>query len=245
MNSHAYVDHLKSNLEVVNDYYLKSFQKTQQQIFLESLLPKDIRTGLKIGDFAAGAGSLSYHLNSFFKSAEFHLFELNDAALQLAKDNIKATNFKFYHDDLYVHDAKWDEYFDYVFCWQTLLMLEKPELALENLIKSCKKGGTICLSALFNFDHDVDIYTRFIDHTRDEGKKEKTLISYNTYCKKTVHEWLDGRVKSFDVYPFKPKIDFQYDGKGIGTYTVMSTAGERFQISGGMLMNWGILVIKK
>ncbi len=242
MSSKNYVKHIKANAEASRDYYLKSFVKTDQQRLLEHLLRPDIRPNLKIGDFAAGAGSLSYHLNSIFRQGDFFLFDLNDQALKLAKENIQAPNFHFIKHDLHKYDKKWRGHFDYVFCWQTLLIIEKPEVVLRNLLKTCKKGGKLYLSALFNLDHDVDIYANIIDHTR---KNVKDAISYNTYCKRTVQKWLDGYASSFEIHPFKPSMDFRYDGKGIGTNTVMTMSNERLQISGGMLMNWGILEIEK
>ena len=244
MATDKYVDHLKSNEKVAKDYYLKSFQKTEQQKFLETLLPPDERSGLMIGDFAAGAGTLSYHLNNHFNNAQFVLFDLNESALQLAKDNIQAENFQFLVQDLYNVEGRWAEKFDYVFCWQTLLVLDQPELGLKNLIKSCKKGGSLYLSALFNLDRDVDVYSKFVDHTR-KGSSIENAFSYNTYCMKTIESWLQGSVKSFDIFPFKPTVDFSYDGRGIGTHTLQTISGERLQISGGMLMNWGILKIVK
>ncbi len=244
MKADNYVDHLKINAEISKEYYLKSFQKTEQQIFLESLLPDDKRTRLNIGDFAAGAGTLSYHLDNRFKEGQFYLFDLNESALQLAKENIQASNFQFFTEDLYKLNEKWNEFFDYVFCWQTLLMLDKPQLALENLIRTCKTGGSLYLSALFNLDRDVDVYSKFVDHTRKESSIENAF-SYNTYSKKTIREWLDGRVKSFEIFPFKPTVDFRFEGKGMGTHTVETSKGDRLQISGGMLMNWGILKIVK
>src|SRR5215213_7920351 len=131
MNPHNYVENLKANAEITAEYYLKSFKKTEQQIFLESILQKDNRENLKVGDFAAGAGSLSYHLNARFNNAEFYLFDLNDSALELARQHLTAGNFNFFHHNIYEFDPKWTEYFDYVFCWQTLLLLDKPELALD------------------------------------------------------------------------------------------------------------------
>jgi len=70
-------------------------------------------------------------------------------------------------------------------------------------------------------------------------------MQYNTISLPTVAEWLKGSVQSYKVHEFMPETDFLHDGKGIGTATTMTADGKRLQISGGMLMNWGILEITK
>ena len=50
--------------------------------------------------------------------------------------------------------------------------------------------------------------------------------------------------KIFKIHKFNTDIDFSYNGKGVGTFTKECKVN-KIQISGGMLMNWGILEIKK
>ena len=118
---------------------------------------------------------------------------------------------------------------------------------LENIIKVFNmdeyKKSLIYLSSLFNFNHDVDIYSKVYDYTRESGKNG-IATNYNTYSQFTVNKWLEHQVQSFKIHQFSTSVPFEYTGKGLGTYTKKSE-DELIQISAGMLMNWGILEIKK
>jgi hypothetical protein len=87
------------------------------------------------------------------------------------------------------------------------------------------------------------LYSKVYDYTRDRGRN-KISLNYNTYSQYTINEWLKGKAENFKIHPFKTNIEFDYKGKGLGTFTKKCEA-EMIQISAGMLMNWGILEIKK
>ena len=111
------------------------------------------------------------------------------------------------------------------------------------MIRITKKDGKIYLSSLFNIDLDVDIYSKVYDYTR-EGDKNGGCMAYNTYSKYIVNKWIKDKVQFFKIHKFNTDIDFSYNGKGVGTFTKECKVN-KIQISGGMLMNWGILEIKK
>lgn len=138
------------------------------------------------------------------------------------------------------------DFFDYTFCFQTLSWLEEPQKALLELIRITKPGGYIYLSSLFNLEHDVDLYTRVIDYTRESGQNN-LYMNYNTYSYHSITKWITSLVKSFSIHKFTMEIDLPSSThRGIGTYTKkLACSNERLQISAGMLMNWGILVINK
>ena len=148
--------------------------------------------------------------------------------------------FNFIVGDIYNLD--FHSKFDFTFCWQTLSWLDHPRDALLELIKITKKGGKIYLSSLFNLNHDVDIYSKVYDYTRPSGLNG-TYMNYNTYSIYTIEKWLKNKVKKFKIHKFNTSVDFEYNGKGIGTFTKQCEA-EKLQISAGMLMNWGILEIE-
>ena len=154
----SYHNSLKDNSEHFEKYYLKSFQKTEQQKFLESLLLKNENefSNVTIADIACGGGSLSFHLNSLFKNATFQLCDYNLDAVKLAEKNIGLPNFKFFEDNIYELQNFEKSSFDFVFCWQTLSWLENPEEALNSLLSITKPGGKLYLSSLFNLEHDVE-----------------------------------------------------------------------------------------
>lgn len=242
--SDSYLNSLNKNKEHFENYYLKSFQKTEQQKFLETLLSKEkFNLNLEIADIACGAGSLSYHLNSYLENSTFCLVDYNTEAIELAKQNLPLPNFSFYKDSVYELDTLKEKQFDIVFCWQTLSWLEEPEKALNKLLSITKPGGKIYLSSLFNINHDVDVYSKIKDYSSiSYGKTIEA--SYNTYSKYSIEKWIQGKSTNFEIIPFETPVDFEFSGKGIGTYTINSERG-KLQFSAGMMLNWGVLIIEK
>src|SRR5215475_11278079 len=198
--SDDYIKGLQTNREITEDYYRKSILKTEQQKFLEEILTQDQFTPSLIADIACGGGTLSYHLHKMYPRAEFYLADLNPQALELARQTCGPDNFHFYIDNIYNLETLPSDFFDAVFCWQTLSWIDQPELALRQMLRLLKTGGKLYLSSLFNLDHDVDIYARVKDHTR-EGD---TFFSYNTYSKKSIDEWIGKQVQRIQFHPFHP-----------------------------------------
>jgi ubiquinone/menaquinone biosynthesis C-methylase UbiE len=237
---------LQLNKAKTKEYYSKSLNKTEQQKLLERILSKNIdtdkfnETGL-IADIACGGGTLSYHLSNMFPNSKFTLVDYNEDALEIAKSINAGDNFSFANDSIYTLDNFADNTFDFVFCWQTLSWIDEPEKALDQLLRITKKGGRVFLSALFNLEHDVDIYSKVYDYTLESGKN-RVPFSYNTYSVYSIDQWLNKKVQSYVFTPFEPDVDFNYEGKGLGTFTVNTERG-RHQLSGGQLLNWAILEI--
>ncbi len=241
-----YIKSLKLDIENTEVYLKKSMDKTEQQKMLESLLLKDkvFLSALNIADIACGGGTLSYHLAHINTKANFTCVDLLDEALELSKKiNERFLNrFCFKKDNIYNLSIE-DNFFDVTFCWQTLSWLDDPKQAINELIRVTKVGGKIYLSSLFNLEHDVDIYAKVYDWTRN-STREGLGLNYNTYSLYTIKNWIQKKVKQFKIIKFETSIPFQYSGRGLGTYTIKCESGY-IQISGGMLMNWGILEIEK
>jgi ubiquinone/menaquinone biosynthesis C-methylase UbiE len=227
------------------EYYLSSFSvKTEQQKFLEHLLSEEKKEITTIADIACGAGSLSFHLSKIFPNAKFTLVDLNEDAIALARKNLPGTSFHFICESIYDLSSLSDNSFDMVCCWQTLSWLEKPKVALAELIRIAKPGSKIYVSSLFNTEHDVDLYTKIIDHST-KSAQDGLHYNYNTYSRYSIEKWIGKLVKSFIIVPFNIGIDISFNGRGIGTYTRRMADGSRLQFSAGMLLNWGILIITK
>jgi 2-polyprenyl-3-methyl-5-hydroxy-6-metoxy-1,4-benzoquinol methylase len=238
-----YITSLQENKAITEEYYKKSVDKTEQQKFIEKLLKSKGYKFSAIADVACGAGTLSYHLSELYPGAQFYLSDLNPDAIGLAKQLCLGNRFHFNLDNIFEMKSAHRNFFDAVFCWQTLLMLDQPDKIVNTLLQLPKKGGKIFIMSLFNIERDVDILANFIDHTRT-GNKTVDTISYNTYSQFTVRKWLEGKAESFVIHPFHPETDFYYKGRGLGSNTVQ--AGDiRLQVSGGYLMNWGLLEITK
>lgn len=243
--SDSYQQGLKKDREKSAEYFKKSIIKTEQQKFLETLLAKhDHSKEYQIADVACGGGTLTFHLGQLFVNSKFTLIDYLDDALVIAKDlNKHRQSNLYFRDDIYQLESQKDQQFDFVFCWQTLSWLNKPQKALEELIRITKPGGSLYLSSLFNIDHDVDIYSNVVDLTRDSGSNQ-IPFQYNTYSEKTVRQWVGSAARDIKFHRFYPQVDFVYQGRGIGTFTV-NAENKRLQISGGLLMNWAILQIDK
>jgi ubiquinone/menaquinone biosynthesis C-methylase UbiE len=237
---------LALNIDTGNtsEYFLKSLIKNEQQKFLEQiLLCLDNLKSYNIADIACGGGTLSFHLSKIFTNSQFTLVDYLDYSIDIAKKvNLGNDRMSFYVDNIYLLEKIGDS-FDLTFCWQTLSWLEDPKLALEKLIGITKKGGHIYLSSLFNVNHDVDIYSKVLDLTRESGQKQ-IFLNYNTYSEKTIRSWIGDKVSSIEFMEFSPQIDIEYDERGLGTHTVKTGNKKRLQISGGILMNWYILKIQ-
>lgn len=242
----VYYKAMKNDKEEYKKYFTKSINKTEQQKFLEKILKEKEKNELSnIADLACGGGTLSYHLSNIYKDAKFTLVDYNEDAVQLAKDICIGDNFNFLVGDITNLPYK-DNEFDGIFCWMTLAWVDSAimENILNEITRVLKKGQRAYLSSLFNLDADVDIISKIYDYTKASAK-EGLFLNYNTYCKQTIAKILDGKVSNFEIIKFSPDIDIKYDGRGIGTYTKQLADGERLQISAGLLMNWGILVIEK
>jgi len=240
-----YNEFLKMDKNQTIDYFKKSIIKTEQQKFLETLI-KSSDKNLKIADIACGGGTLSYHLKSIFTKADFSLLDFNADGIENSRQVNPESRFSFFQNDMFSSPFK-NEYFDYTFFWQTLAWIEPEEAPkmLDEILRITKKGGKVFVSSLFNLDFDTDILTKVIDYTRPSGQANLSS-NYNTYCQQTIQKWIGEKVSNFKIYKFEPSIDFaKTENRGLATFTKKTEFGERLQISGGMLLNWGILEITK
>jgi ubiquinone/menaquinone biosynthesis C-methylase UbiE len=237
-----YVKGLQARSGLTKEYYKKSIIKTEQQKFLEKLLAGSGHSFTNVADIACGGGTLSYHLRALYPNAHFTLSDLNEEGMEIARE-MNGDSCAYVTGNIYSLSNFQDNQFDLVCCWQTLSWLDDPEKALHELIRIAKPGGMIYLSSLFNIHHDVDIYAKMTDHSIPTDG-EPPSFAYNTYSAKTAEKWLSGKVNKFIFHEFIPSIDFNYEGRGFGTFTVQTDKG-RLQISGGYLMNWAILEITK
>jgi ubiquinone/menaquinone biosynthesis C-methylase UbiE len=240
-----YIKGMQADARQAAEYFNASIvKKTEQQKILEKmLLAKKKFVPQTIADIACGGGGASVHLSELYPQASFTMIDANLDAITIAKQTAVNFNATCSVGDIYDLQLAMDS-FDLVICWQTLSWLDRPEAALHELIRICKPGGIVLASSLFNIHHDVDIYSRVIDHTRPSS----TLginYNYNTYSLRTVNEWLGDLVANFKIHEFSIPMDLAHSGRGIGTYTVKLETGERLQMSAGMHLKWGILEVKK
>lgn len=241
-----YLKLLKLDKKKFEQFYLKSVSnKTEQHKLLENILTKTNKSYTKIIDIAGGSGSTLFHLLNLYPHSKGTLVDFNDNALDLASKIFrKRSNVTLLNDNIYTLKKIKSNSFDLVICWQTLSWLDNPKDAILQLIRIAKPGALIIASSLFNFNHDVDLYTKVFDKTIVGNNKSIYSYNYNTFSPSTIIKWV-GKAKKIKIEPFNISIDLDYGGKGIGTYTKELKNGKRLQFSAGMLLNWGILTIQK
>ncbi len=245
MQDKEYIDQLQIEKEKAKIYYEKFFSvKSEQQKKLEEILSAKNLDPETVADIACGAGSLTYHIRKLYPKAAYKLVDLNHEAIALAQIHLSDCNCEFIVESIYDLSHIKDNSCDIVFCWQTLSWIENVDQAILELLRITRKGGLIFCSSLFNINHDVDISSRVLDHTK-ESAKLGLWSNYNVYSKLTIANLLENQADSFVIHEFTPNIDFKFDGKGMGTYTIKDENGKRIQFSAGLHMNWGILEIQK
>lgn len=188
-------------------------------------------------------GGGTYWLSQAYPQAKFTLIDANEDAIAIAREltrHLKATCLVGNIYDL----ALETDSFDLVVCGQTLSWLNEPEKALRELIRICKPDGMVFASSLFNAHHDVDVYATVRDYTRPSAL-EGLSYAYNTYSISTIRKWVSDLVSDVQLHEFDMPIDLEYAGRGLGTHTAKLNNGKRLSISAGMLLNWGILELRK
>lgn len=229
--------------ESINYFNFSLNKKTEQQKLLEKILKERRVAPQTIADIACGGGGASVHLSALYPQAKFIMIDANEDAIALARQATQHIDASGSVGDIY--DIALDsDSCDLVICWQTLSWLERPEAALRELVRICKPGGRVLASSLFNLQHDVDVYSKVIDHTRLPAA-QGMCYDYNTYSLHTVRKWVSELVADLRIHEFLIPMDLEYNGRGLGTYTVKLATGEFLQMSAGMLLNWGILEIEK
>ena len=143
-------------------------------------------------------------------------FDNHPQTVKIAKKNLKVfKNAKVFLNTIYKIPFK--NKFDIVMCIGVLQHLEKPKIAVENLIKTCKKGGTI---VVWVYGHKGNKFIlRFINPIRVITSKSPLFATYSiafifsiplySYLKlvKTKNEYL----KLMSTYSFNLLFNIVFD----------------------------------
>lgn len=243
-SAECYTAALKIDERESERYYAASLRvKTEQQKQLKGLLRNRHLQPKRIADIACGGGAASHRLGAMFPEAPYTLVDLTDEAIGLARQATAHLQAICVVGDIYALPLESNS-FDLVICWQTLSWLDRTERALYELTRICRPSGRVYASSLFNSRHHVDVQAIGRDHTRASAAQGQTY-TYNAYAISSVRHWVEGTVSELEVHEFSIPVDLHHEGMELVTYTVALQNGGRLQISAGMLLNWGILELRK
>lgn len=116
---------------------------------------------LDIADVGCGPGLFTYELKKHFPKNNFWGIDFSEAAIRYAKENFEDINFITHN--IY---KKIPHKFQLIICSQTLEHLDKPSLAISNLMDSLEKDGFLILSVP---DGRRDIYKGHINFWSPES----------------------------------------------------------------------------
>jgi ubiquinone/menaquinone biosynthesis C-methylase UbiE len=240
----TYKEALKVDKETSTKCYQSSLQrKTEQQKMLERILNELKLEPRDIADIACGGGGSTYHLGQLYPKARYSLVDVNEDAVAMAREATQGLDARCLVGDIYQLDLPADS-FDLVICWQTLSWIDDPKAALRELVRICRPGARVYASSLFNVHHDVDVYSKVEDRTRPSSA-QGLRYTYNTYSMASIRDWIGDAVSQLAIHEFEIPLDLPASGRGLGTFTARLDDGRRLQLSGGMLLNWGILELRK
>jgi ubiquinone/menaquinone biosynthesis C-methylase UbiE len=217
--------------------------KQEQQKQLERLMAVRRLHPERVADIGCGHGGVVRHLSVLYPATGYTLVDRFETALSFAARTVHGLRATCVRADLYDLPLQPGSH-DVVICWQTLSWINRPADALREMIRICAPGGRVFISSLFNATADVDVYSRVVDHTRPSAQLGLGMF-YNTYSLRTITEWVAGSVADVTLHELEMPLDLARQGRGLGTFTIQLADGKRLQVSGGMLMNWGILELTK
>ncbi len=97
--------------------------------------------GKSIADVGCGTGHLLSYIIREFKPSQTVGYDFAEAALQIARENLREASFYFYD----IYSAPSDNH-DCVLCTEVLEHLLYPDIAIQNLIKMLSPSGSLFLT---------------------------------------------------------------------------------------------------
>ena len=228
--------------------YQKGYLKVEPSIvkFLKKILAERYETNsrLSVLDVASGIGYVSHYTSQLFPEWSFTCIDYEKRLIECGCELIRNPAIQFYQGDLYeLGDLQLGGDFEYdiVILWMTLWVLDDIQRVFALLRSRTKKYGRVYISSLFH-DFEVDIEAYLTDYTLPtQGYR----LPYRTFSKKHFEEKYLREGWDITWHPFEIDVDLPQSGKGTGTFTEKLADGRRLQISGGYLMSWNILELRK
>jgi SAM-dependent methyltransferase len=204
--------------------------------FIEFISEK-VDEGCTVLDLGTGAGAALNFIAGRFPSAKFVGVDREINLIEFARRRNRLENCSYLVGDITSVSNICDSV-EGIISLQTLSWLSGYEEALSNAINVFSPAW-IAVSSLF-YDGEIESLSQITEF--NSGRTS----SYNTYSIPKLDRWLRSvgwQVTSKLVFNLNQEIDKPRDSDTMSTYSVRSTQGEEFQISGPLLMNWYYLML--
>ena len=229
-------------------YHLDQFNLPKKStIFFYNVIKKLINNRVKnILDLGCGAGAATIYFNTQLKNINFIGIDLDEKLIVLAKlmaQKIKKTNINFEKGDIY--NLKKYKNINGVISLQVISFIDSPNIMLKNIFNRINPEW-IVLSGLF-YKGDISVKSIITEY-----KKKSRQVCYNTYSIPEINRFCVKNGYQVDkAIPFDIDIDLKKSDNIdiLGTYTekvlTKNKKAKRLQISGPILMNWHVIIIKR
>ncbi len=181
----------EDSLAAAGSYKFGKFEKNAEELVrlkMQAMIAIDIErdvwknSGLKPGmnvlDIACGPGFISCELAKTVESGTVTGVDISEELVfvaQQAKASEKVTNVSFRLGNVYELDLP-ENAFDFVYARFVFQHLEKPQLALKNILRVLKPGGVLCVLDVddnwTSFAPESDAFVKFI-RKAGAGQKRK------------------------------------------------------------------------
>ena len=194
---------------------------------------------LDIIDVGCATGELLFHLAQVLgKSHKFCGADVSSKMLTLAKTMLPAA--EFIELDISAVTDKLGQIYDVVICSGVLGMFDDLTIPLQKLLKLCKPGGVVMITADIN-EANIDLITRY----RNGGGVGTWQSGWNIFSRRTIETIVSGVAKGcrINFIEFNLPFDIPMNIDPMRNWTV-SIAGKRLTTNGaGLLLRENLIEI--
>lgn len=232
-------------------YFERQFQEPYRSTvhFCDWLKREGVMEGTRrVLDFGAGMGETLHYMARQFPAVDFLGVDLSETlvaqgANRLAADGIKNAHLEcgdiFDRESFKEHRGKYEG----IVCLQTLMSLPDFKAPLQGLMSL--EPRWIAISTLL-YEGDVTARVEIEDYTKPQLGEPCRRELYNIYSFPLMKKFLEERGYFATFERFVIDRDLPRPAHtGMTTYTKKDEHGERMQISGPMLMNWGFVLARR
>lgn len=193
-------------------------------------------------DVGCASGGLVSYLFRQHPEWKFTGLDISDDLLNIAKEKLPEVNWVLGSATDMPNTFK--KKFDLVTCFGVLGIFDEIEAIqmFNELLQSTKPGGQIIVFSQFNeLDADTQITHRKYNSSGKHNGWEK---GWNNYSKKTIHSWLDSKVKSVEFIDFTLSIDLDPKDDLVRSWTIQVGNAKRLTNGLKLLIDLKFLKIR-